>query len=354
MTIKLLALFAAAAAVSGSAHAAEPQGPGELKPFRDWVAGCDNVKDCEAQALVPDGSEEKGVVISVARAAGPGSQASLSIALRDENRPIALVIDGKRLPYPLRVRDGEVSFGPIGTPALLPDLLKGGRLELIDARGVVIGVASLAGISAALRYVDEQQERGGTVTALIAKGTKPPTAVPARAAPPGIAVPAADRTVPADQLAPADLIKLRAQAGCERTDSAADGESWHRIDRQLTLLLLSCGAGAYNSASAAYLVNSSGGKRPRLAVRVAPFDGDPEGERSKDGAPLLTNAGWDAKAGELSSRYKGRGLGDCGASIRAVWDGARFRLIERRTMTECRGSANWIRVWVAEARKPAG
>lgn len=355
MTHLLLLAAAAAAAAASSpatdAPAANAPAAAALASFRDWVAGCDNVKDCEAQALIPEGEEENGVIVAITRPAGPGTQASLTIPFAG-NEPVALVIDGKRMPQPLRVRDQQVVFGPIATPTVLPELLKGSRLQLIDVRGVVVGVASLAGISAALRYIDDQQGRGGTVTALVAKGAKPPTAVPGRAAPPVIARAATDRSAAPDKLGKAALAALRAASACELEDGRSEGESWIRLDTGKTLLLLSCGAGAYNFSSAIYLVESSGGKRPKLTARPAPFDVDPGELVADGGATLLTNADWDAKEGLLSEHARSRGIGDCGTSAVYAWDGERFRLSERRQMDECRGSINWIRTWTAELGKP--
>ena len=106
-------------------------------------------------------------------------------------------------------------------------------------------------------------------------------------------------------------------------------------------MLIPCGAGAYNYSSVPYVV--TGGK----AV-LAAFDAVP-GWGGEGGPPMLVNAGFDAKTGELGSYAKGRGIGDCGSAETYVWDGTRFRLTEARAMGECRGSINWLTVWRAKA-----
>ena len=44
----------------------------------------------------------------------------------------------------------------------------------------------------------------------------------------------------------------------------------------------------------------------------------------------------------MSSYFKGRGIGDCGAGTDWVWDGTRFRVVEERAMGECLGAIAWI------------
>jgi Protein of unknown function (DUF1176) len=51
-----------------------------------------------------------------------------------------------------------------------------------------------------------------------------------------------------------------------------------------------------------------------------------------------------------TTRYKGRGLGDCGSSQNFVWDGTMFRLVEARVMGECRGAADFLTVFRAAPR----
>ena len=347
-------LLLAAATISSTAAASDTTlpipgipTPGAIRQFRDWAVGCDNVKDCEAQALTQDGADNAAILL-VTRTAGPGSQPAIVIPFAGAVQPMALLIDGQRLPQVPRAQDGAIRFGPIASAALVPQLLKGTRLEVIDDKGLVVAVISLAGASAALTYVDDRQGRIGTQTALVRPGTKLPTAVPPRTPPPVVAVPKADRTAPANKLAAKALAQLRADSGCALEGNALDRESWQRLDTNHSLLLLSCGSGAYNHTSATYVIANSGGKKPKLTTAPAAFDLPPPWSEDAH-APMLVNAGWDAKGGVLSSYSKGRGPGDCGSSAKYVWDGATFRMIEQRAMDECRGSIHWIRTWVADA-----
>lgn len=347
MTRLFLPIATAAAMFLPTALPAQTAATGDLKLFRDWIVGCDNVKDCEAQALMVDG-EEVPVIVTVTRRAGPGGQTGIIIPVDASRPPIAVLVDGKRLPQRLRIEDHAIRFGAIASDALLPVLLKGDQMELIDIQGIVVGRASLSGMAAALLYADEQQGRTGTVTASLRKGTQPATDVPPRVAPPVITIPTVTRTAPPDKLSPASIETLRKTNDCDvDRESMGRGEVWKRIDEKRSLLLLSCGAGAYNFASMAFVVTSEG-KRKGLDAAYAKFDHQP----ANKGQPRLVNAGWDEAEGILSTHNKGRGIGDCGSSERYAWDGERFRMIEQRTMTECRGSPDWIRIWTATTARP--
>lgn len=322
--------------------------PGPIKAFGDWVVACDNAKACEMTSLYPgeggipeDGSGYEVFWLSIARDPGPGGGFTVEVAL---NRPIAYEVA-------LRV-DGDVVGGgtPRGDALVFADeaaerivkaVAAGRELDMIDIGGSVEGRASLAGSSAALRFIDAEQGRAGGVTAAVAKGAKPASAVPAEPALPAI------RTVrPAGApaaITPALAVSMLAASGC---DAEYAGDAPEVVTEALgggrTLALLPCGAGAYNFLTVPFVI--AGGK-----AEIARFDFAPGMTEAEDGKPMLVNAGWDAKTGRLSSYAKGRGLGDCGSAEEYAWDGARFRLVSATQMIECRGASNWLTVYRAEA-----
>lgn len=318
---------------------------GDLKTFGDWSVACDNTLYCETTALMPGDSDyENYASPSVMRAAGAAAPTMLIGLPRTLTGRHSIAIDGKRL---LTTNfAGETDLWEIGgadTAKLIPALVDGHTLEVHDAAGKVVGTTSLAGMSASLRYIDDRQRRAGTVTALVAKGAKPPGAVPPAPALPAIraaAVPQTEAAMPG----PVVLAQMRKQSECETKDSASTGNEAWPLGGGRMLVLLACGAGAYNFSSAAYVLGPGG-------TRFAPatFDYKPDWTDRADGVPILVNAGWAPKTATLSNYVKGRGLGDCGSSESWVWDGARFRLIEATRMDECRGSINWLTVWRARA-----
>lgn len=337
----ILPLFLAAAAAG-----AAPQ-PSPLKLFKDWVVGCDNVRACQAVALLHDAADENGLTMSLARGPAPDAPVRILVgpqlgASDGKTGVVALAVDGRRLPARLTETDGGALVDAAGAAALLAALRTGTRLDALGADGKSLGAISLAGASAALLYMDDRQQRVGTVTALARPGPKPASAVPPAPPPPEIAVPPAS-TRPARKM-PLPVAAVLRKKAC---DSGEPDTGWtaetDRLDAAHSLAIVPdhCDSGAYNAASLLYVAGDAGGWRP------AAFDTDPATD--EDGAPVQYNVDWNAGAGLLEMFMKGRGLGDCGTRRSYAWDGARFRLAFQAQMDECRGSIDWIPTWRARA-----
>ncbi|MCA1197608.1 DUF1176 domain-containing protein [Sphingomonas sp. R647] len=331
-------LILAAFALAQSAPAPQ-QGP--MKTFGDWVVACDNVKQCEMTSLQPEGGDwsDAGWQMAVTREAGPAG--GWAVELMGEEAPggPTVHVEGAPAASAAAVWRGDAFSG--AEALTLVGALANGKVVIVrDSAGKSLGRISLSGSSASLRFIDAEQGRAGTTTAVIAKGANPASAVPAAPSLPVIASirPAGTPAV----LSPTLLNQLWTQSDCAENYSS---ESLPEVERYAlgggaTLALVPCGAGAYNFSSIAYLVRD--GK-----VQVAGFDSAPGW--TADGPAMLVNVGFDLKTGELGSYAKGRGIGDCGSAETYVWDGTRFRLTEARAMGECRGSINWLTVWRAKA-----
>jgi hypothetical protein len=334
----ILALLAAAQSV--------PQ-PAPVKTFGDWSVACDNVRSCEMVSLIPEGDaggdEAEGFEagFAVSRDAGPAAMPVLDVTASGPLGGAAeLRIDGKTVARASASSD-TAAFRGADAARIAAAMAGGRRIELFDGQGRLAARASLTGASAALRYIDAGQGRAGTVTAIVAGGAGPATAVPA--APPvpqvrALAPPSTTATAPASLLA-----GLAKQARCD--ENYGEGmdpppSEVHALGGGKLLALIPCGNGAYNYMTVAFVIDGGRGSPAR-------FDAAPGGT-PEEGPATLVNAGWDPAKGILASYAKGRGLGDCGNSEAYVWDGAMFRLIEAREMAECRGSVNWLRTWVAE------
>jgi hypothetical protein len=319
--------------------AAAPQ-PAELKTFHDWTIGCDNGRACKAVALMPEEWPEDGLTMSVSRGPDAGAPLAIEIVLREEAKPVALAAAGRRLPIRFAPSDLGVSIDPADTPAFLAALRTAASLDLIGAGGARIGTVSLAGATAALLYMDEQQRRLGTPTALVRKGA-------AGAVPPPPPLPrveaAAASAAPPRTLSAAELASIRRKA-CEDLDIEETEEPEAvRLDARTSLAMvpLRCWSGAYNMAGQLLVAGDTGGWRPAL------FDvamGGPD----EEGPETVYNAVWEPAERRLTTYMKGRGLGDCGVSQQFAWDGSRFRLVEQAEMGECRGSTDYITTFRAE------
>lgn len=306
--------------------------PAEVKAFGDWAVACDNRRACEMTSLFPEDGEWPDALlgVSIVRAGGPAGGFIVLVEGEKIRGLTSVAVDGRQLATG-QANDQVLRIAGSDAAEIVAAATNGARIVIGGENGTV-GAVSLKGSSAALRYMDAQQGRAGTVTAAVATGSNPAASVPA-VPPPGV-VPALRPTGSAAPVPPELRTAMEHAAGCDAMygdgDTRPDSEA-HPLGGGATLVLLPCGNGAYNFSSVPFVLRGS-------SFTQATLDYD-------DGSAMLTNAGWDD--GVLTSYAKGRGIGDCGELARYVWDGERFRAIEIRRMSECRGSTNWLTVWQA-------
>lgn len=339
-------LIAAAASAAPAPSLTPVLGP--LRTFGDWTVACDNVQRCEATSLIPDDGVDDTWNKMLAITRDPGPEGAVGIWIEsDAQGTVALTVDGRTVapslraetPAALTAADSHIEILGDAAFAAAAALAHGNRADIV-ANGRTVTSFSLAGLSAALRFIDDQQGRAETISALVATGPRPVHDVPLAAALPRIpmvnSAPFAERRVP-DWVRravgpPGCGIEIEGEIPREAEIYALDARHW--------LVLNPCESGAYNFTSTPFIVTRAG-------ATVARFDLPPGRTENLD-EPVLVNAMFDPVVSELGSYAKSRGLGDCGASDRYVWDGTMFRLIEARRMEECRGSTNWLGVWHAE------
>ncbi len=341
-----------AALIAVAAHGVTSAGPavGKLMTFRDWTVGCDNGLACQAVALTPNGPSENALSLMITRPAGALASPTIDMSgFTTKADRYRIVIDGKVADTgTMQVGSDTIRVGGADAMKLARAMAKGKAMRLIDGGGADLGAASLSGIAAALRYTDAQQGRAGSKGAVIATGPKMATAKKAI-----LPVISAKKIAPTDMLPDASaLVALSESSPCaaERfgsTEDTAYSLGTSRSGAQ-ALVMLNCGAGAYNFSSGIYIGQRDA--KGKWSFVPAGFDYGAGGLSAESKIPLLVNANWDAATQTIGSYAKGRGLGDCGSSESYVWDGATFRLTSATAMGECRGSIDWIPIWRAEVR----
>jgi hypothetical protein len=315
------------APVLGEARAAEA-----VNTFKDWTVVCDNLHNCEADGFAVD-DVDKPAVLRLTRGGAPGASAKIAIVLLDDTSqvkpgaPLSLVVDERPV---LTVPFGDESTATLAAAQVGPLLgaARNGATLSIRQGDDALGVVSLAGMLAALRLVDEQQGRAGTVTAMVAKGPKPQSAVPPQPALPVVhPAPAVAQTdLPAKP--PAGVRALAAKAECDNArDLNGSTPEAHRLSASQILWQIPCWSGAYNYSSLFVIVDGKGG------ARIAPLEGADDG--------TAVNATYDPKTRILDAYDKGRGVGDCGGSNAWAWTGQAFVLTHAASMPVCRGQADW-------------
>lgn len=354
--ISTIGFFALATAATASAPLPIPT-PGDVKVFKDWSAGCDNGGGCQAISLVdddPSGSSDWGGPISIFRTAGTDDMLKIRVLVQvAEIARYAVIVDGKTV-HTGPMAEGDYPIEIVGEEAkkIAIAIARGRKLEVTGSNEKILTKISLAGSTAALRYIDRQQQRANTSTALIAKGRRTFRAVRTE-----IPIVATNQWAPAKRIpATTEIVDLVENSPCkdDRFGVVEDqifplGE---KDGRYRALILMSCGSGAYNFSSAAYIGEIRGDEKKgsSWAFRPATYDLQPAwGGEGRP--PLLVNAHWEENQQILSSYAKGRGIGDCGSAESFVWDGQQFRLIEASGMQECRGAYEWITTWRAKHQK---
>ncbi len=340
---------------SGSGPAVEPQ----ARSFRDWQAVCDNGNRCVAYSGAATGW------IRIALDAGPTAIPSVMVGLWPEDGealtgPLTVVIDGKRHATASGPAEtGSATIAPDKARQLISDLAAGQALAL--SVGSQTADLPSAGVSAALLWIDERQGRLETSTALIRRGARSVSAVPAAPAlPVVVAAPAVSQAgfeasrplgeedatavaIPAPLRAVAEVRQCQADTAfnpyLQKAVTAA------RLNASTELWGIPCDSGAYN-VTYAYFLTGAGGADPRPARFPALEDASPAAEPGAEPDRLI-NSVYDPETRTLSAFAKSRGLGDCGVLQTWTWTGQAFVLSGERRMDDCWGMVSdfWPTIW---------
>lgn len=367
-----MALISSLLLLASAQTAAAGPVPSEIYNFGDWVVTCDNGLRCQATSLVPPATPEETAeaqrvvgtpeaqnavdswdrfgALNLQRDGGP--DAPLTLTLGDfEGTPAKLVVNESQLSARLTATgEGEWRVEPEDLSSFL-DALYGGTLLVQDANDRTITEIGLEGLWQTLVYMDDRQGRLRTPSAALRRGRRPASLVPAAPALP--IVQRAPRTSDRPLAIPARrMTEARREMGCtvEEVGAVASGEApVHALGNGRSLIMMACGAGAYNYQAIPLLAWRDGQniriEPARFDVSREPMEGEPDPK-----GYYVTNAEFDEETLTIGEYAKGRGIGDCGVAARYGWDGQMFRLIEQREMSECRGSREMLTTWRAEVR----
>ena len=325
------------------------------KSFTDWQVTCNNQNFCQARNT----GEHQGLVMTLTRSAGAHADVTLRIDYGNLNNfsrvaskapPIEprLLLDGQPLkpagdkwritPYRLITND------PSTINAFLKQIQEASLITLKEGEGKL----SLAGLKAALIFIDAQQKRVGSETAWIKKGDEPPLSVPPAPALKEVAITNPTPT-PLSQEELSDLLDYgtwRMNNSQCSLDPVRREVRVAALSDDKALMMIGCEAGAYNTVDLAWLVSRKKpfASRPvRLRLPFTPANDNPDLE--------LMNVEYNEKTKELTTLAKGRGLGDCGVSTRWRYDGQRFRLVRYAEEPSCdgwNGPDSWPILWVTK------
>jgi len=341
----LLALTLAANPASG----AEPR---TLPTFETWSLQCSNTGLCNASSfirvqsvwldlrIIHDWPSDATPLVRMTTNTPLKADGAITISVDGtviEELPVAQLKEiqaNVEVPSGFQPIGGEGFWYPTGPATqMLLKAMKTGQVLTVslptDPDPVAIDLP-LAGLKEAFRWMDERQNRTGTVMALVDPGDEP-----AENAPNAISIPSRDVLPPA--------VAERWDNG--RFCSDIDPGIFATLDAVLaplqdnaTLYLLPCGAPtAYNTPYVALVAHADGKVNQLHFARMS--------ENGPVTTDLLYNARWRPKTLQLESLFRGSGLGECGVWNRWAWKAGNFALDEEAASATCTGEARPLADW---------
>ncbi|WP_417686410.1 DUF1176 domain-containing protein [Roseibium sp.] len=351
--IRFLLLVALVATLPLSASASDNRTP---PVWGKWSVGCGNSGLCYASSFTREQSTwlDMRIVRDWHATSGPLLRLTANAPLNNE-RKITIDVDGTpidSLPVAqLREIQGSVAtppgFRPVGgegfwlpTGPLTDEIVQAMVVGSVMTVTLPIGTDDvrvrvlLDGMRLALDWLDDRQQRSGTVSAIVNTGTEP-----------AVDAPHAQPILNPETLPPALKSAWDANRFCSDIDPAIfaglDAVAAPLADKS-TLYLLPCGApSAYNTPYVVIL--SLDGDKTRQ-VHLARMS-----EHGPVATDLVYNARWNPGTLELIGLFKGSGVGDCGRWSRWAWTGTGFALREQATRQTCDGKdvpiSDWTTIW---------
>lgn len=329
---------------------AEDSDPGdwtapEVREFGDWSVACDNARECTAVSVSRDylkriESTDPGDYampkLWIKRRAGPNARARVFVdtSVWGEVRQIgALTLhvyydcdgDCTGRAYKLKqIEAGRYELAPEQVAAFFAESVKTSRAATRFGNGEMHGGITTNGLTAAMRFIDESQQRRGTVTAIYAKGNKPVSAVPPEKTRVAVkVVRGEEESIPASY----DYTTLNLKRGeyCEIFGGAGNDPPIQRFKVANGQRLWSVGCGSNpHYEKRLWLIEASEGV---FEVHKVPR---PEQGRPAQ-LPILPNSDFNHGSGQITS-YSG---GMCGWQRRWAWTGVAFEMVDSIEMPTC-------------------
>jgi hypothetical protein len=330
---------------------------GTYREFGTWTVACDNGLACAAFGTSEADRGGRRYGLRISRAAGYAGKIRIAFNGKSIDDEEHILVDGKIFPIESRQSMGAGSLPDEPMLGVVRSLLNATKMTMPGEEKAGETV-SLAGLKAALLFMDERQGRSGGRNAFVSRGDSrsatPPPAYPivrAAAAPDtgGKSSPdaagAVARRVMAHHRRSADarICDIGTEPGSRESPVA------HPLGKGLTLMEVYCWRAAYQAGSVFYLHDAARG-----AVADARF----EQLDAKAGALRIGKAesisSPDVEGGAISSLHKSRGGGGCGVQMSWRWDGRVFRLTSYAQKLLCDHTDATFRLHRTRIRGPDG
>jgi hypothetical protein len=317
----------------------------EVAEFGDWSVACDNAKECTAVSVSRDylkriESTDPGDYampkLWVKRRAGPNARARVFVDTSvwgDAKQIGALTLhvyydcdgDCTGRAYKLKqIEAGRYELAPEQLAAFFAESAKTSRVATRLGNGEMHGIGTTSGFTAAMRFIDESQQRRGTTTAIYGKGNKPANTVPAEPSRALVKVVRGEEEDVAPNYDYTALQKKRS-AHCEVFGGSSFDPPVQRFKLANGQKLWSVGCGSNpHYEKRLWLIETNAGA---FEVHTVPR---PEQGRPAE-LPILPNSDFDPGSGQISSSSGGM----CGWRRRWAWTGTSFEMVDSIEMPTC-------------------
>lgn len=318
--------------------------------FKDWSVTCDKAGYCEASTA---DTKKMAGPLRIGRLNEPKAIWEISVELDESARPILrptqLRIAGQRTNRLSPKRDfatfgSSNRFHLVNSASLQPlfrRMIESRRIFASFSNGTTQRVEasySLNGLSAALLYIDDRQQRLGSP-----RIAGPPTGdrVVAKAS----ERPKNKEPIDIAKIAEAEHEKTKDREECD-IDGAASyalGTAVSSLDDENSVAVIPCAAHAYNVTFNVYVIDQETkvAKRQQWAVY--------SGFTGWIGTDRLTNVNFDQQTKELFMVHKGRGVGDCGMTGLWKWGEYGFKMVSFHAKDDCDGKDDdWPQIFPVE------
>jgi hypothetical protein len=326
----------------------------QIRKFQDWIAACDNARNCVAYSWNRD---SYNAYLRIQRDGAPSADARLTLAISSDG-PTTFKVEAAADPGPFP--PGEISGLPVEddrhirlsaeAPAkqITAWVRKTQKLivyqldpPLSDPDDRKLDGIAFTGAVAALAWIDERQGRSGSETAFVRHGKKSVAVLPQQPM-----LPVVTAAKPGNEPVPAEhppAVVTRANATCGRGSIDADHVKTVRLAAGQLLYFFFCGqhSGAAG-LNHAFLLMTDG--KPTAAAEPR-FVLPPQVARHITVRDLkipknkeaVFNPQFDPATLTLTSFSVWRAAGDCGEILKWVWTGREFQVAEFKAMPECEG-----------------
>jgi hypothetical protein len=341
----------------------------QMRKFQDWIAACDNQRNCVAYSW---NRETHNAYLRIQRDGVPSADARLTLAIALD-KPIIFKVEAAAEPGLFRPdpiselavdNDGHIRLSVEAPAAKITAWVRKTQKLLVyqldppmsDPDDRKLDGIPLTGALAALAWIDERQLRQASETAFVRRGKRSVALLPPQPALPVVtAAKPGNESIPTQH--PPEVV-ARANATCGKGSIDADHVKTVRLAAGQLMYWFFCGqhSGAAGMNHAFLLMPDS---KPKTAVTprfVLPplvarhiTVGDLKIPKNKD---AVWNPEFDPATLTLTSFSVWRSAGDCGEILKWAWTGREFQVAEFRAMPVCEGlpPSDWPVLYSAQVK----